>query len=656
MRLARKNICFVGFEIYKGVIMKEKKTKNSEGTESKAARRGIFGLFRKKKEEDGKKKLKSSVVIKDTLFSFKTVSKVSPGILWFEIPQAVVLGIVEFMYGSFLLRLVVNSFEAGEPIWKISTYIIAVYVFAYVCWTVSAFYNQFLWPKYKLRIEKHVEAEAFMKARRVELSCYENPESYDRLEKALNGIADKIYENVWVIWSQVNRIVTLSANAFLVFFIDPGLIVFALLPLFLGFLRTKRNKLNHDRSAQDKILGRKRQYVKRAFYLAENAKEMRLTSFPEFMFAKHKEVFEETKILYKNFGKKLVPITFLLDWSIDGGVVVLAMLYAAYKTLVAGSMTAGDCIVVFSSITSISYAINQFVADMSKFHENALYVEDYKEFTEYDPKIKGGEASVRAEPSSIIFENVSFGYDGSEKDVLRNISFEIHPGEKIALIGENGAGKSTLVKLLLRLYDTTSGRITIGGKDIKDYTLSSVSDSFGVVFQDCHPFSVTVAENVLLRPFEEGDEDRVIDALKQSGAYEKIESLPNGIHTVLTREFDDEGTNLSGGELQKVELARIFATPTPFVILDEPSSALDPVAEHKMFENMMRACEGRSTVFISHRLSSATLADRVILLENGEIAEIGSHRELMEKGGKYAELFSMQAAAYNIRKGESDNA
>ncbi len=637
--------------------MKEKKTKKAEEGDGKPKRFRLSRLFRreKKEEDEKKKKLKSSVVLKNTIFSFRTVSKVSPQILWFEIPQAIFLGAVDFLYGSYLLRLVVNSFEAGEPLWKIGTYIVSVFVFAYLCWTVSAVYNQFLWPKYKLRIEKHVEAEAFRQARRIELSCYENPESYDKLEKALNGVADKIYDNVWVIWSQVNRIVTLSANTFLVLFIDPGLIVFALLPLLLGFLRRKRNKLNHDRSAEDKILGRKRRYVKHAFYLAENAKEMRLTSFPKFMFGKHTEIYEETKALYKKFGKKLVPVTFLLDWSIDGGVVVLAMLYAAYKTLVAGSMTAGDCIVVFNSISSISYAINQFVADLSKFHENALYVEDYKEFMEYDPKIKSGEEEAPREAQTLKFEKVSFRYEGSDKDVLKNVSFELHPGEKIALIGENGAGKSTLVKLLLRLYDPTEGIITLGGKNLKEYSLSSISDLFGVVFQDCHPFSVTVAENVLLRPYEECDEETVTDALKQSGAYEKIQSLPNGIHTVLTREFDDEGTNLSGGELQKVELARIFAVPTPFVILDEPSSALDPVAEHKMFENMMRACEGRSTVFISHRLSSATLADRVILLSGGEIAEVGSHKELMEKGGKYAELFSMQAEAYNARKEGGDN-
>ncbi len=637
--------------------MKGNKSKNKQSVEKEPRIRWLRKLFASNKKDGEKKKLKSSVVFKDTIFSLKTISSISPGILAFEIPQAVILGIIDFLYGSFLLRLVVNSFEAGEPIWKIGVYIVAVYAVSYIAWTVSAVYNQFLWPKYKIRIEKHVEMSAFKQARRVELACYENPEAYDKLEKALNGIGDKIYDNVWVIWSQINRIVTLSANAFLVLFIDPGLIVFALLPLLLGFLRRKRNKLNHDRSAEDKILGRKRDYVKRTFYLAENAKEMRLTAFPKFMLGKHKAVFEETKALYKKFGKKLVPITFFLDWSIDGGVVVLAMLYAAYKTLVVKSMTPGDCIVVFNSISSISYAINQFVADMSKFHENALYIEDYKEFTEYDPKIKGGSEKIPSTPERISLKDVSFKYDGSDKYVLKNINLEIKPGEKIALVGENGAGKSTLVKLLLRLYDPTEGSVKIGNKELSDYSLESVADSYGVVFQECHPFSMTVAENVLLRPYSELDEAAVIDALKQSGAYDKIASLEKGIHTILTREFDDEGTTLSGGELQKVELARIFANPTPFVILDEPSSALDPIAEHKMFENMMRACEGRSTVFISHRLSSATLADRVVLLDGGEVVECGSHEELMAKGGKYRELFSMQASAYNGKysEGVSEN-
>ena len=191
---------------------------------------------------------------------------------------------------------------------------------------------------------------------------------------------------------------------------------------------------------------------------------------------------------------------------------------------------------------------------------------------------------------------------------------KIRAGEHIALVGLNGSGKTTLVKLLLRLYDPTSGSVMLDGRDARHYRLSSYRDGFSCVFQDFKVFSMSVRDNVRLRPPREGDEQRITDALRESGAWDKIEALPQGLDSTLTREFDDHGINLSGGEAQKVSLARVFAEDAPCIILDEPSSALDPIAEHKMFENMMRAARGRSVIFISHRLSSAVDADRIYLM------------------------------------------
>jgi ATP-binding cassette subfamily B protein len=229
---------------------------------------------------------------------------------------------------------------------------------------------------------------------------------------------------------------------------------------------------------------------------------------------------------------------------------------------------------------------------------------------------------------------------------LHDISFTLHKGERIALVGSNGSGKTTLVKLLLRLYDASEGEILMDGVNIKEYDLKGYRDCFGTVFQDFKMFSLSVKDNVLLRPSVDGDDQRVKDALVESGAYGRVERMEKGIDTILTREFDDKGENLSVGEQQKLSLARVFADRTPFVLLDEPSSALDPIAEYKMFENMMRATEGRSVIFISHRLSSAVLADRVLLMDGGTVAECGTHAELLAKNGIYADMFRRQAENY----------
>ena len=221
-------------------------------------------------------------------------------------------------------------------------------------------------------------------------------------------------------------------------------------------------------------------------------------------------------------------------------------------------------------------------------------------------------------------------------------------GKTYALVGHNGAGKSTIIKLLLRFYDPTQGEILLNGKNIKEYNLQKYRSLFATAFQDNRMFSMTVSDNVTLGEnlSEEEKESVVTEALKLSGVYEKVMSLPKGMNTTLTREFDDEGAVLSGGEFQKIVVARAFARNCPIKVFDEPSSALDPIAEYKLFDNILKACKKNTLLFISHRLSSVQNADHVFLLEKGEVKEEGTHRELMTKNGLYADMYKKQAENY----------
>jgi ATP-binding cassette subfamily B protein len=224
---------------------------------------------------------------------------------------------------------------------------------------------------------------------------------------------------------------------------------------------------------------------------------------------------------------------------------------------------------------------------------------------------------------------------------------DIRRGERIAVVGHNGAGKTTLIKLLMRLYDVSEGEILLDGTNIKDLRVSAYRDLFGTVFQDCQLFSVSVAENVLLRgDLDERDRETVCAALRESDAWDKVSSLDKGIDTTVTREFDDEGVVFSGGETQKIAIAQIFAGNNSIAILDEPSSALDPIAESKMYDNMFRACRDKAVIFISHRLSSAATADRIYLFEHGRIVEQGTHAQLLALGGRYADMWHKQAQKY----------
>ena len=248
---------------------------------------------------------------------------------------------------------------------------------------------------------------------------------------------------------------------------------------------------------------------------------------------------------------------------------------------------------------------------------------------------------------TIEFQDVSFRYPGTEKDVLQHISFTIPAGQTLAIVGLNGAGKTTLIKLLTRLYDPTAGRILLDGRDIKEYDLQSLYSAFGIIFQDFGKYAVSVEENIRFGDVhKKADMDAVRSAAEQSAAKDYIEKLPDGYQTPLMRIFEKNGMELSIGQWQKLAIARAFYADSDILILDEPTASLDAIAEQEIFSQFDRLRENKTTIFVSHRLSSATVANDIIVLENGCLIEQGSHRQLMEQQGKYYTLFSTQAKRY----------
>ena len=284
-----------------------------------------------------------------------------------------------------------------------------------------------------------------------------------------------------------------------------------------------------------------------------------------------------------------------------------------------------------------------------------MYMNNLKDFLECEiNQAQRGNEAVKGTLGDITFEHVTFTYTGSTTPVIQDLSFSIQKGEKVALVGENGAGKTTLIKILMGLYPVKSGKISVGGTDLQKLSPKEYLKHFGVVFQDLQIFGLTIGENVLMkRPETKEEEEKVIDVLKQAQFGDVLERLEDPINTIVTKEFDDDGFVCSGGQAQKLAIARVIAKDPDVVILDEPSSALDPIAEYNMYENMLRITEHKTVFFISHRLSAARLADRIFFLENGRIVEQGTHDELIEKNGKYAELFHAQARSY-VEKGALD--
>jgi ATP-binding cassette subfamily B protein len=290
---------------------------------------------------------------------------------------------------------------------------------------------------------------------------------------------------------------------------------------------------------------------------------------------------------------------------------------------------------------------------MASLLDGSMRLKRFQGFLDWEPTL-AATGQRRLPPGRIPaleFQGVDFTYPGSSRPSLQQVSFRIDPGEKLALVGLNGAGKSTLLKLMMRLYDPQGGRIMIDGVDAREYRIEDVRALFGVFFQDFCRYAFTLRDNVALSAWDAADgERRLARALGRSGAASLAERLPKGVETFMSRTFDDSGSDLSGGEWQKVAIARAFYRDAGMLILDEPASSLDPEAEHALFRMFAELSHGKSAVLVSHRLANVTMCDRIVVLEGGRVVETGTHDQLMATGGRYARLFELQARSYGHAK------
>ncbi len=601
-------------------------------------------LFKRKKK-DKEKDISTKRVASNTLFALNIVWESAPLYVIMYFFTTVWWGIMGFLSETYALRLVVNTAQTAQGIDSVIWFVAILGVVNIVGNAlIDYFWEVPSWRETR-KFTSHAEGMLFHKAAEAELACYENPKFYDKYVKAMNEIHNRIMRTFQATDGMLAKIISLTANSLLLFVIDPWLLVFALLPMVFGIFKRKEVKALYDQEDAKKPVSRREGYVRRTFYLGEYAKEMRVGGMWRLLLEDLKTCYEQIRDIIKKHGGRRALFGYIQQIGLEVFTILGATLYAVYRTMVTGDMLVGDCLVVLGSIGSISRSINNVIQNLADFREQAHFINDVRYFLDYEPAIADGDKAMSANPQVIEVKDLSFRYEGAEEDALKHINMSLHKGERIALVGANGSGKTTLVKMLLRLYDPTEGSVSLDGTDVRDLPVADYRSAFSSVFQDFKILSATVRQNVTLST-EKAEDEAIITALKEAGIYDKISTFEKGIDTVLTREFDDKGENLSVGEAQKVSLARVFYRHTPFVILDEPSSALDPIAEYTMFENMMRATEGRGVVFISHRLSSAVLADRVLLMENGEITESGTHVELMEKNGTYAAMFRRQAENY----------
>lgn len=599
-----------------------------------------------------KKKEKQSMrrVFSNNFLMLKYIGKFTPGLLVWTILSAVLSGSVGVLDTVYVAKYVLDGLQKQQPFVEMLPFLLFVVVLNVLLALLNGLYNGSYFPRQRERLYGKMHEELFEKAKDMELACYDNPKFYNDFVWAMSE-ADAKAIDVLTMFSNFLKCLTtvIGTTAIIVSIHAVGLLIVSVGLVLEAFVQKRLSKLDYELALQQKPLQRKRDYTSRILYQPDYAKEIRLTPVKDVLVDNFRETNTTLIGEIRKFGVKQTFYHVLSNAVFYSALLNgFYMGYLLYGTLVQHMYTYGSFYALFTGTEKFSNNWGEMVFFFAKLQKDSLFIEKFRTFIEYEPKMKDKEDAIPAPKvaETLSVENVSFTYEGMEEPTLKDIRLTIHPGEKIALVGYNGAGKTTLIKLIMRLYDVSGGKISLGGKDIRDYKLQEFREYFGVVFQDYQLLAATIGENVLMDLVKEGHKEKILDALKKSGFEERLQTLPNGVDTSLSREFDKKGVNLSGGESQKVAIARVFPKDCKMVILDEPSSALDPISEYNVNQSMLHAAKDKTVIFISHRLSTTRLADRIFMLENGRIIEEGSHEQLMKLNGKYAQMFHMQAEKY----------
>lgn len=497
-------------------------------------------------------------------------------------------------------------------------------------------------------IGNYISRQMMKKTASLDIAYFDSPDFYNEIANAKRD-SQSLQTLTWFTVSFINSFVQIILSAFILVklhWVFPILLILLNIPYIVSEKRFTKYIYGWQRKRVPEE--RKMGYLQAIITDRGYAKDLRLFGLFDEMFDRYLALWE------KWFGEK-TSITYKRSL---GAIICTSFPYfgvasASYYTgtrILKGLFSIGDFTFYLSLVTQLNSSVNNLVNNITKIYDNELRISNYRKFLDMKPNIiHNGKLKVEGVPF-IEFKNVTFKYQNTDRYIVQNLSFSIYQGEKIALVGLNGAGKTTVVKLLLRFYEPVEGKITINGIDVRQYDIEEYRRIFGVVFQDFTNYAFTLRENIAISDLGAANNDtRIMAACDASGVSTMIKKWKNGLDSYVTKQFEEDGEVLSGGEGQKLAIARAFFRNSGLMVLDEPTASLDPESEHRIYEQFVQLCRGKSALFISHRLSSVTMADRILVLENGNILESGTHEELLRINGRYAYLFNLQAEKY-IRK------
>ena len=599
---------------------------------------------------DKKTKQKASVVMKNNWYLLKVMFKASPAFVIIPALDAIRGQLSIFFEHTVGIGYVLEAAEKGYPFERVAFVILILALAITLGMLFTVFSGDYIMAKEAPKVKEKIKMVLYEKASKVDLACYDDPEFYNSQVLALSEVDKQIDKVEGLVINVLSGLSTFISTGIYFIVKDKPSILFVVVSFIMSyFFNQMFVKVNYKARIERNPSERKRTYIERIFYLNDYAKELRMNpDVADIMYDRFDKASEEIIAVDKKYARRRFGLEFLRKYVAN--LFFSDSLYVAYlvtMVVVTKSISISTLAILYSSFGRLKHSMNVFTETYPAACESSLYIQKIRDFLNTEQKIVSEDKFVATKAAKRLdLKDVSFAYSSKTPNVIENMNLFIKPGQKIALVGYNGAGKTTLVKLLMRLYDPTTGTIMADGTDIRKYELESYRDSIGAVFQDFNIFAGSVRENVVLAPTENASEDKIIQSLKDSGLYDRAMQLENKLDSMLTTEFDDKGLNLSGGEAQKLAISRVFYKDAGLMILDEPSSALDPIAEYQLNHAMLKATGDKTVIFISHRLSTTRIADYIFMLEDGKIVEQGNHEELLALHGKYEAMWKAQAGAY----------
>jgi len=596
------------------------------------------------------KEKKHSNILKDNWFIYSIALKSAPfTTIYYSLSEIINFLIIAFRT-VYLVGYIANCIQYQKPFLNVLIAIIIMIALLILNTFFSNYHKTRIYPKSEEKIKKAIRFKLYQKAKDIDLACYDNPEFYNDFVWSMSQSINQTFQIIHTVSSFFASISSLLIVGIYVLWKDAMGFVFVSICVIGNLIVSfHKNEINFQFENRLLPLNRKRDYISRIFYLNDYAKEIRLSEIKTKLFGDLEHIKVEILNEYNKSSQKLAVCDFLLNYCLNTFMYnVVYMLYLMYKSIVLNKLPYGTILALYNSCFRLRRDLLAIADIIPRMQQHSLYISKMRKFLNYESKLQVSEnpKELPLNIDYIEFRNVSFEYQEGQP-IIKNINMVIHAGEKIAIVGHNGSGKTTLVKLLMRLYDPTQGEILLNGINIKEFNLKEYQDIFSVLFQDYQIFSTTIEKNITVDNIE-ANEALLDELVIKTNLENKLKSLEYGYQTEVSKEFSDNGTELSGGEKQKLAMCRCLYRDRKIMILDEPSSALDPNSEYHFNQTMFNLSKDKTIVFISHRLSTTSMADCIYVMEDGKIIEKGNHAELMNAGGKYKEMYSVQAEKYKV--------